>query len=43
MKDKVVRQETWSSCRLLGLANAQCIMRKAFQFYDILRFGSTLV
>jgi len=38
----VVREETWSYSRLLGLVNAQCIMHKVFQLCDVLRFDSTV-
>jgi len=39
----VVREETWSCSRLLGLVIAQCITHKVFQLYDVLRFDSTVV
>jgi len=39
----MVRQETWSYSRLLGLVNAQSIMHITFQLYHVLRFDSAVV
>jgi len=39
----MVRQEMYSYSSLLGLVSAQSLMHITFQFYDVLRFDSTVV